>query len=228
MSEEKATHHYVGEAGQQYHQGKRSIPEAAFPWVAKLRAEKISPHIAPTDIVFEFGVGFGWNLAQLQCARRLGHDVSQFLETIVQKHGIEFVSDTASLLDNSVDVAICHHTLEHVLHPAKILGEIKRLLRPNGKLLLFTPYEKERKYRHHNPGEPNHHLYSWNVQTLGNLVQECGFELAEAKLGRFGYDRFAANLATRWHLGATGFRFIRAAVHLIKPALEVRVVATKK
>ena len=228
MSEEKATLHYTGEAGQNYHHGKRCIPEATFPWVAKLRAEKMSPYIAPTDIVFEFGVGFGWNLAQLHCAKRLGYDVSQFLEPIVQKHGIDFVADMASLSDHSVDVAICHHTLEHVLNPAEVLHEIKRVLRPNGKLLLFTPYEKERKYRRHNPSEPNHHLYSWNVQTLGNLVQECGFELAVAKLGQFGYDRFAANLASRLHLCEIGFRFIRAMTHLIKPALEVRIVAASK
>lgn len=228
MSEEKATRHYVGEAGQQYHQQKRSIPESAFPWVAKLRAEKISPYLTETDTVFEFGVGFGWNLAQLHCARRFGHDVSHFLEPIVQKHGIDFVSDTSSISDNSVDVAICHHTLEHVLNPAEVLREIQRVLRPHGKLLLFAPYEKERRYCRYNPSEPNHHLYSWNVQTLGNLVEECGFQFAEGKPGRFGYDRFAANLAKRLQLGETGFRFIRASAHLLKPALEIRIVATRK
>jgi len=228
MSEEKATLHYTGEAGQNYHHGKRSIPESAFPWVAKLRAEKISPYISEADSVFEFGVGFGWNLAQLRCAKRLGHDISKFLEPIVQTHGIEFVPDTARILDNSIAVAICHHTLEHVLNPAEVLKEIKRLVVPNGKLLLFAPYEKERKYRRHDPSEPNHHLYSWNVQTLGNLVEECGFKLTETKLGQFGYDRFAANLATRWRLGETGFRSIRAGIHLVKPGREIRIVAVKK
>jgi SAM-dependent methyltransferase len=227
MSDKSVVRYYTGEAGQQYHRGKRSIPESAFPWMARLRSEKIFPHITPTDSVFEFGVGYGWNLAQLKCAKKIGCDVSEFLGPLVRKQGIEFISEVESVSDNSFEVAICHHTLEHVLNPAEVLRELNRVIRPNGKLLLFAPFEKERKYRRHNPKEPNHHLFSWNVQTLGNLVEECGFKMVEGSVGRFGYDRFAATLATKSKLGETGFRFIRAGIHLVKPAFEIRIVAVK-
>ena len=227
MFEEKAELHYVGEAGRQYHDGKRAISENAFPWVARLRAEKIAPHISPTHTIFEFGVGFGWNLAELRCARRLGCDVSTFLAPALGDHGIDFVSEVTSVATGSIDVALSHHSLEHVLQPVQILKELHRVLRANGKLLLFVPYEKERRYHRYDRGEPNHHLYSWNVQTLGNLVEEIGFKLVEGRLGRFGYDRFAANWATRLKAGEAGFRMIRRAIHLVKPAYEVRIVAIK-
>ena len=227
MGHDGASRHYEGEAGRRYHEEKRAIPEAAYPWVARLRAAKLVPQIQPSDTVLEFGVGFGWNLAQLDCRRKLGHDITDFLEASLRDHGIEFARETSTLADASIDVVVCHHMLEHTLNPAAVLNEIRRLLRPEGKLLLFVPFEKERRYHRFDPTEPNHHLYSWNVQTLGNLVEESGFKLLEGKVERFGYDRFAATWAHRLHVGEAGFRLLRSSLHLIRPGWEVRIVAIR-
>jgi SAM-dependent methyltransferase len=127
----------------------------------------------------------------------------------------------------SVDLVICHHTLEHLVAPAVALQEILRLLRPEGRIWLSVPYERERRYRSFDPGEPNHHLFSWNVQTLGNLVAETGFLVGTARLGRFGYDRFAAVRSLRWGLGERGYRWIRRGLHLVRPIYEVRVIGHK-
>ncbi len=218
--------HYQGAEGRLYHEKKRAIPEEAVPWVARLRAKKFQPYIKSTDVVLEYGVGYGWNLLELKCALKLGFDVSDFLRAEIEKHGIQFIDPRQS--DSSVDVVICHHTLEHVMNPAETLQEIRRMLRPAGELLLFVPFEKERRYRSYNSAEPNHHLYSWNVQTLGNLLGECGYSVESAGLGRFGYDRFAGKLAMKWRLGETGFNAIRSLVHLVTPGVEVRLVASPK
>lgn len=228
MLRQKAIRHYTGDQGRQYHESKRAIPEAAFSWIARLRAEKIGPFIKPEDVVFEYGVGSGWNLAGFDCRKKMGCDVSDFLEAKVRSLGVEFVNDSQQIGESSVDAALCHHTLEHVLHPAEVLEELRRVLTSNGKLLLFVPFEKEKRYRRFDRAEPNHHLYSWNVQTLGNLVEEAGFKVIEAKVGPFGYDRFAAVWAQRMHIGEFGFRWLRRVLHLLKPALEVRVVAVKE
>ena len=222
-----ATASYQGEAGREYHQGKRAIPEASLPWVARLRAEKLKSWIHAADVVLEYGVGYGWNLVALDCRRRLGFDVASYLEPHIRAVGIEFVKDTSALSEDLADVVICHHTLEHVLHPPVVLTEVRRLLRSGGRLLVFVPFERERRYRRYRPDEPNHHLYSWNVQTLGNLVREAGFQVQDAGVGRFGYDRFAAVWAGRLRLGEGGFRWIRLAAHLVFPAYEVRLVALK-
>lgn len=227
MSVQKAERHYTGAPGRDYHEQKRGIPDSAERWVTHLRASKIAPYVHNTDVVFEYGVGSGWNLADLNCRRRMGTDVSQFLDEKVRAKGIEFIRDVRWLDNYSVDVALCHHTLEHVANPPAVLQELRRLLCANGKLLLYVPYEKEAKYTQFDPNEPNHHLYSWNVQTLGNLVTEAGFKVVEAKLGEFGYDRFAAHWAERLKLGESGFRLIRRLVHLVKPMREVRIVAVK-
>lgn len=224
---EQAQRHYQGEAGRRYQQTKRGVPDCAVAWVSRLRAEKIARFVQPTDVVLEYGVGLGWNLAALTCRRKIGFDVGDSVEESVRGLGVEFVADTKAIAAGTIDVVLCHHTLEHVPEPPLVLREILRLLAPGGKLLLYVPLEREAKYNRFNPDEPNHHLYSWNTQTLGNLVQESGFEIAEAGAGQFGYSRFAAVWAVKLHLGESGFRGLRGLLHIVKPGREVRIIAVK-
>lgn len=226
--EETVKEQYEGASGRAYHETKRSIPDKAYPWVARLRAKKIAPFVSCDSSVFEYGVGTGWNLAELKCGKKFGFDVAEHLGPVIAEHGIEFVEDTSTLADGSFDVVICHHALEHTAIPPAVLGEMIRLLRAGGRLLLFVPFEKERRYRSYDRAEPNRHLYSWNVQTLGNLVEQMGLKVEEAGVGRFGYDRFAAVRAIKLHLGEAGYRLVRAMVHVVAPMLEVRVVAVKQ
>lgn len=223
-----AEQHYRDAAGRQYHGVKRALPAEALPWVARLRAEKFRSFVRPADTVLEFGVGAGWNLRELSCARKIGYDVATFLEADLRSAGIEFHPSIQDLPDALADVLICHHALEHVLEPAKVLGELERLLKPGGALLLHVPLETRRKYRRFDPAEPNHHLYSWNVQTLGALVSQCGWQVESAGVGRFGYDRFAGVWALRLKIGERGFRLLRGLMHAARPEREVRIVARLK
>ena len=219
---------YQGEAGRAYHEKKRGIPAAAVQWVSRSRARKIQPYVTPNDVVFEYGAGYGWNLASLKCARRIAFEIAESTHESLRELRVELCASPNSLPIESVNVVICHHTLEHLLEPSQALKEMRRLLRSEGKLLLFVPYEKEGRYRNYNPEEPNHHLYSWNVQTLGNLVQDCGFRLVEGRLAKFRFDRFASQRAVQTRTGEAGFRLIRAIGLRIQPEFEVIIIATKK
>ena len=216
---------YRGDAGRAYHEGKRALPPVAVPWVCRARAELFQPHVRTSDAVFEFGCGYGWNLAALRCARRVGHDVAENVRADVTVTGAEFVAAPTALADASFNVAICHHALEHVPDPLAVLAGLRRLLKPGGTLLLAVPYESERRYRRFDPAEPNHHLFAWNVQTLGNLVSVADFTFREGRLRRYGYDRFAAKLAVKLRGGERGFRLLRALGQTLRPLREVVVVA---
>lgn len=209
-----------------YYLKKVAMPEAAFAMLSRARARKIQPHIKPSDRVFEFGVGSGLNLASLVCAARHGSDINPSSNDVARQHGIEVI-DSPDRVDGIYDAVVCHHVLEHLTAPAECLVSLRSLLRPGGKLLLYVPYEKERRYRKHIATDDNHHLYSWTPHTLANLVIECGFTLKCAKLGMFGYDRISARLAAALGVGDAGFRIIRQCGHLIRREHEVCVVATR-
>jgi len=210
-----------------YPGGERAVPNSAYPWVARLRATKINPHMTEDDTVLEYGVRFGWNIALVKAKRRIGFDHFEFAP-VVREHGIEFIQDLTTIPDDTIDVVVCHHQLEHTLTPVKVLDEIRRILRPKGKLLLFVPYEKGKRTRGYDPNDSLHRLYSWNVQTLGNLVETNGFKVIGGKIGKFGYDRFCGVLASRYQLGELGFRALRRVAHLVKHKFEVEIVAEKK
>jgi SAM-dependent methyltransferase len=218
---------YHGESGRQYHEHKRALRPEALDWVMALRTEKFQCHVRPDDVVFEFGVGSGWNLGKLRCARRIGCDTSEFLKERVTALGIEFVMEVTTVPNETADIIICHQTLEHLLKPAEILTQFVRVLKPAGKLILHVPWERERRYSRYHADEPNHHLYNWNAQNLGNLIAVLGYKIESIKIRRYGYDRFASSLAVRLRAGESGFKIIRAGMIALRPLFEVEVIAVK-
>lgn len=216
---------YTGGRGRAYHEGKRGLNPTALAWVHAARAEKFQPWIRATDTVLELGVGAGWNLAHLTCARRIGVDAADFLAEPLRTLGIEFAADTRGVPDATADVALCHHALEHFAEPTQALRELRRVLKSSGRLVLHVPWEVERKFAVYRPDDPNHHLYHWNAQNLGNLVTVLGWQIESIRVRHYGYDRAAARLAERLHVGAAGFRALRALMIRLRPCREVELVA---
>ena len=159
--------------------------------------------------------------------KKIGYDLSTNLRHQLEQKGIEFTTNLQMVPDGSIDVVICRHVLEHTIDPAQVLTNIHSLLRHNGTLFLIVPYEKEKKYRQYRPDEKNHHLFSWNVQTLGNLVSDLGFTIHLSELGIYGYDRFLAVFATRAKIGERGFSILKKVANAIAPLKEVRIIAKK-
>ncbi len=218
---------YAGPGGQEYHL-RRQLPLEAEVWIANIRAAKIQPFVKPTDSVFEYGVGFGWNLMALECERKTGFDVVSSLRPTVEKHGIRYVEDLEILSAESFDTIVCHHTLEHLINPADALRTMLRLLKPLGKLLVFVPYEFERKYRRRNTADKAHHLYSWTPSTLSNLVFSQGFQVESARLRRFRFDRAAAVAAYKFRIGELGYRIVRAMALFLLSEYEIAVIAKRR
>jgi SAM-dependent methyltransferase len=209
-----------------YHASHLEVAPRAFALIAAERARKIQPYLAPGASVFEFGVGTGLNLALTNASRKAGCDVGTHLAAGLRALGIEY-RDLGAVAGGSFDVVLSHHSLEHVASPHDTLRELRRILRPGGTLLVYVPFEKERRYRRYDPREPNHHLYSWNVQTLGSLVAVCGFTVESCVCGPTGYERFAARAAARIGLGGAGYRLLLRALRLAHQPEEIRLIARK-
>ena len=225
---EVARQAYRGASGRAYHGEKRSVPAAAIPWLIRVRAAVFQPQVGADDSVLEWGCGAGWNLAGLKCGRRVGLDVAVALRPEVEAAGIEFCEATTHLPPAQFDRVLCHHALEHVPDPLETLVELRRLLKPSGRLLLSVPWEREARYCRFDPAEPNHHLFSWNAQTLGNLVTVAGLAVDSIGVRTYGYDRRAAIWAVRLGLGESGFRGIRRLLQTLRPLKEVTAVLRRE
>jgi SAM-dependent methyltransferase len=215
---------YVGEAGHDYHARVHASTPSVAEVVARQRVRKFLPFIGPNDTVLEYGVGTGLNLRYLSCRRRIGYDVSDAGRAACEQAGIDFTSDL-STVRGEVSVVICHHVLEHLPDPLQSLEEMKRVLGPGGRLILCVPYETMGKYRRFVAGDRNHHLFSWNALTLGNLVEAAGFAVESARISPFGYEQRLAGLAQ--HVGAGAYRVGLAIVRTLRPADEVFLLATR-
>jgi SAM-dependent methyltransferase len=172
--------------------------------IAKLRAEGIQPFVRETDTVLEYGARDDLNLAELKAARKLSAPVN---------------ADLTSFKD--IDVVLCCQVLEYLEEPREIVSGLKEILKPGGTLLVFALYDKA--FRHPNVLEQAKHFYSWNVQTLGNLMVDCGYEFVSGEIKRWpkeeGFLRWAPRI---------GYLLAQFGCRLFGPEFEVRVAAKRR
>jgi 2-polyprenyl-3-methyl-5-hydroxy-6-metoxy-1,4-benzoquinol methylase len=114
--------------------------------------------------------------------------------------------DTAPHTDQSFDLITMWDVVEHVPDPVALLAHARRLLKPNGVLLLETQNVDSRfakllgkRWQHYKHQE---HLYHFNPATVQRLLQAAGLEIQSwtprygGKYVSFG---FIAERAARLH-----------------------------
>ena len=70
----------------------------------------------------------------------------------------------------SVDVIISNHALEHCREPFGELVEMRRVLRPNGQVVLILPLDDWRRSRNFRVNDINHHLFAWTPLLIGTWL----------------------------------------------------------
>lgn len=109
------------------------------------------------------------------------------------------------LEDNSFDIVMANHILEHVENLPKALSEIKRVLKPNGKAILLSPINPNRettyedatitdpKEREKHFGQKDH-VREFGLD-YGSILKSAGFKVEENKfietLSDYELNRFA-------------------------------------
>lgn len=170
--------HYDGDSGDRY-----------FDWQdehgalrGRINARKFCDYIQQRDVVLDFGCGGGHLLKALTCQSRVGVDVNPNALESARSLGIECFADIANVPDRTADVAISNHALEHVPYPIEALRQIRRALKPSGRLLLYVPIDDWRTQKAWDPQDINHHLNTWSPLLLGNTLDEAGFDVAGGTL----------------------------------------------
>lgn len=106
--------------------------------------------------------------------------------------------------DNSFDIVICYHVLEHIPNDRKAMKELYRVLRPNGVCYIQTPFKEGEIYENENIktkeqrlehfGQEDH-LRIYSADGLKLRLEEAGFivEVKECSEKKDNFNGFNNN-----------------------------------
>ncbi|OLC35951.1 MAG: hypothetical protein AUH81_09075 [Candidatus Rokubacteria bacterium 13_1_40CM_4_69_5] len=134
------------------------IYDYIFDWIfAPGRATAVKQlKLEPNDRVLEVGIGTGLNLPLYPPAVRLtGIDLSQEMldkavervQTLTMPNVTLKVMDATSMdfADNEFDKALATYTISAVPDPVAVLSEMRRVVRPNGTIVILNHFRSERR-----------------------------------------------------------------------------------
>lgn len=212
------------------------------------RTRKLLDHEYPArGKLLEIGSGLGFLLAEL---KKDGWDVLGIEPNLTladharEELGVETRSELlhqAGIPDETFDVVIMNHVIEHVDEPLATLREINRVLKPNGHLVLETPRYDTLMFRLLGRRERSlnceGHIYFFTTQTLKNFYQAAGFETRQLNyVGRsLTLDRFLWNVGVvskserfRKAMAATSRRLKLDKLHLYLNFRDMQRVCVRK
>lgn len=90
--------------------------------------------------VLDFGAGLGWFLQEIDAEEHTAIETSSFAFAVLWNSWLAHIyTDTRLVRDQTQDVVVCHHVIEHLSDPIAAILEMRRVLRPGGHLVLGTP-----------------------------------------------------------------------------------------
>jgi len=90
-----------------------------------------------------------------------------------------------SLTSNSFDTIVAGEIIEHLDHPMLFLEECKRILKPDGRLIITTPNMNSITYILgivKNIDKRHYHCHAWNIDLFDALVDRAGFKVIHKEL----------------------------------------------
>lgn len=168
------------------------LPRGVFRIAAALTGPLVAtrmrrfPQFVPGGLVIDVGCGpghelaelrdRGWRVAGVELDRETARRAAAELRIDVHPGTLE----DARLPDACADVVILRHVLEHLPDPAATLAEIRRVLRPRGRLLVELPNAGGWEARAFGPWwrgwELPRHLYHFTPRTVRALLHRSGFQ----------------------------------------------------
>ena len=145
----------------------------------------------------------GWNVLGLEPSDAIRLHAEELLGTANVRSGL---LGQVELEEASFDLITMWDVIEHIPDPVGAVREVRRLLKPNGKLLIETQNVNSRaarvlgrRWQHYKHAE---HIYHFNPKTLGRVLARGGFEIVENTPwlgGKYVSMNFIAERAGRLH-----------------------------
>jgi ubiquinone/menaquinone biosynthesis C-methylase UbiE len=169
----------------------QNLPEVLEPPDRGPRLEFMRAQVGPGDRVLDLGCGDGWMTAELadHGTAPVGVEIAPAaIDRARRRHPeLEFrlaeIGGELPSEDNAFDVVWASEVIEHVADTARWLSEVRRVLRPQGRLLLTTPNHSRLRLlaggiaRYSEPLGDHLHLYV--ASSLRGLLEDFGFAQIE-------------------------------------------------
>lgn len=136
--------------------------------------------------IVDFGCGPGWVLDGLGSQwDRLGVEISAAACKELHRQDIPYVNRTDNIPDTWADVVLCHHVIEHIQDPISIIGELRRILRAGGWLVLGTPdfgspCARRFKLRYRMLHDKTH-CSLFTLESMHRFLRDHGFTIRDVK-----------------------------------------------
>lgn len=190
----------------------------------KVGAFKFQPFVNENDTVLDFGCGGGYIISSLTCKRRIGIEINEIARQEAAEKGIEVYKYSNEVPDDSCDLIISNHALEHVSAPYEEIKILLLKLKSKGRIVFVVPNEKKNKW---NPNDINKHLFTWSEINIGNLFDAAGYDVISVKEIR---HRWPPNFFFLYKVfGKTLFYFICRIYGTLRNNIsQIQIVAAKK
>jgi 2-polyprenyl-3-methyl-5-hydroxy-6-metoxy-1,4-benzoquinol methylase len=180
------------------------LPDELEPPDRAVRTRFLLARVHRGDRVLDLGCGDGWMTAELARAGAVptGIEVAQAAIDRARARHPELdvrlapIDGPVSVEDSACDVVWASEVIEHVADTARWLSEIRRVLRPRGRLLLTTPNHSRLRLLIggiETYSEPlGDHLHLYSTASLRGLLREFDFD--EIQIRRAGGPRLARRM----------------------------------
>ncbi len=182
--------------------GKRSVFEKAYHFVKgialKNKLDLINSLQDSKGKLLDIGSGTGefLNVAKEDGWEIIGVEPSSKAKAIAIKKGVSFIDNTNLLEDQSFDVITMWHVLEHVPNIENQIKELKRLLKPNGTILIAVPNFNSFDAKYYGvfwaAYDVPRHLWHFSKTAIKSLFQKQDLELIKVLPMKF--DAFYVSL----------------------------------
>lgn len=159
--------------------------------ISKIIKGEINKHSLPKRNVLDLGCGQGDNLRELalQGMNTYGIDPLVGISLLPAKEKdarmnvhteyIQGVGESIPFRDELFDMVICLSTLQHVADQEKVIGEIARVLRPDGVLICHVPSFRSFETLFRWMDAPHYVTRKYDYATFRGFFLDNGFELRE-------------------------------------------------
>lgn len=168
-----------------YREGKRGLAGPLKALYSRKRAKEFARLIGPTGHILEIGASDGEFLHHLQQVgdwQVSGVELDPEMVSRARQKGMEIQHATleqAAYPDESFDLVVMSHLIEHVQDPVETMTETARVLKPGGYVVGETPNLDSWDYhlfgRYWGGFHVPRHLYLFSGATLARLLEKTGF-----------------------------------------------------